>query len=121
MEQHGKCHDKIREFLNSVSDSDRDFSAIRSDASKAIAKLQSENEKNFNAKRKAPMMYKEGDYVVGRNIDTTLGVNKKLIPKFKGPYVVQKVFDLDRYVITDRHQLTRIPYTSTVSADQMKS
>jgi len=32
------------------------------------------------------MMYKEGDYVVVRNIDTTPGVNKKLIPKFKGPY-----------------------------------
>jgi len=30
MQQHEKCPDKIREFLDSVSDSDRDFSAIRS-------------------------------------------------------------------------------------------
>jgi len=122
MEQHGKCPDKIREFLDPISDSDRDFLAIRSDAFKAIAKLQNENEKSFNAKRKAPIIYKEGDYVVVRNIDTTPGINKKLIPKFKGPYVIQKVLDFDRYVITDPdgHQLTRISYTSIVSADQMK-
>jgi len=76
VEQHEKCNDKIREILDSISDSDRDLSAIKSDASKAIAKLQSENEKSFNAKRKAPTIYKEGDYIVVQNIDTTLALTR---------------------------------------------
>lgn len=36
-----------------------------------------------------------------RNFDTTIGASKKLIPQFKGPYIVKKVFSNDRYLITD--------------------
>lgn len=43
-----------------------------------------------------------------RNIDTTPGNNRKLIPKLKGPYLVKKVLDYDKYVIEDieGYQLT---------------
>ena len=78
--------------------------------------------RNFNSKRKVAQVYKEGDYVMIRNIDTTAGANKKLIPKFKGPYVVKKVLDFDRYVVADIEgfQLTQIPYTGTISVDHMR-
>ncbi|KAG5318838.1 RTXE polymerase, partial [Pseudoatta argentina] len=43
--------------------------------------------------------YKVGNYVL--NIETTPSINKKLLPKFKGPYVVKAVLDYDRYIVTD--------------------
>jgi hypothetical protein len=49
-------------------------------------------------------------------------VNKKLIPKFKGPYVESKVIDFDRYVIVDieGNQITQRPYEGIIGPDQMK-
>lgn len=67
-------------------------------------------------------MYSAGDYVMIKNVDTTAGVNKKFIPKFKGPYVVKKVLDCDRYVIEDidGFQVTQLPYNGVVAPDNMK-
>jgi len=44
-----------------------------------------------------------------------------LLSKFKGPYIVKKVFDHDRYVVTDVEgfQLTQRPYIGVVAPDQM--
>lgn len=73
-------------------------------------------------KRKAPSQYQEGDYVMIKNIDTTPGINKKLIPRYKGPYVIKTVLDHDRYIVSDidGFQLSQIPYTGTVSVDHMR-
>ncbi|XP_011687110.1 PREDICTED: uncharacterized protein LOC105449550 [Wasmannia auropunctata] len=82
--------------------------------------LKQQNTERYNLRRKAARPYKVGDYVEIRNIDTTVGINKKLIPKFKGPYVVKKV--LDRYVVTDvdGFQLVQRPYTGVVAPDRMR-
>lgn len=84
--------------------------------------MQSENEKRYNLRRKVAREYKIGDYVEIRNIETTPGINKKLLPKYKGSYVVKKVLDHDRYVITDLEgfQLTSRPYSGIVSPNQMR-
>lgn len=52
----------------------------------------------------------------------TPGIDKKLIPKFRGPNEVKKVLDKDRYVVEDieRFQLTRVPFSEIVGPDQMK-
>jgi len=42
--------------------------------------------------RKIAHEYKVGDYVEIQNIEITPGVNKKLLPKFKRPYIVKKSF-----------------------------
>lgn len=57
-----------------------------------------------------------------RNIDTTVGSNKKLIPKYKGPYIVKKVLDSDRYIVSDIEgfQVTQLSYTGVIAADHMK-
>jgi len=47
-----------------------------------------------------------------KNFDSHVGVSKKLIPKFKGPYRVTKVLRNDRYVLEDVEgfQQSRLPY-----------
>ncbi|GJQ88177.1 hypothetical protein Trydic_g13175 [Trypoxylus dichotomus] len=63
------------------------------------------------------------DHVVIKNFDNTPGVNKKLIPKFKGPYVVKKVLPNDRYAIGDPpdFQNTQIPFDGVVDSNNMKA
>lgn len=57
-----------------------------------------------------------------KNVVTTAGVNKKLLPKYRGPFEVVKVLNNDRYVIRDIEglQLTRIPYKGVCSPVNMK-
>lgn len=69
------------------------------------------------------------------NIDITKGLSQKLVPKFKGPYKVDKVLRNNRYVIKDigkdidkgqvrdkgyNHQLTSRPYEGTWEARNMR-
>lgn len=120
--QNGENNDKLREILQ-ANRVERDLPSIRQQASDAIEMLQKENTQAYNKRRKVPSTYKEGDYVMIRNIDTTPGINKKFIPKYKGPYVIKKALDFDRYIVTDVEgfQLSQIPYTGTVSVDQLRS
>jgi hypothetical protein len=57
-----------------------------------------------------------------KNVDVTVGQNKKLIPKFQGPYVVGKVSDQDRYIVGDikDSQLTQHPYEGIIGPDRVK-
>jgi len=101
----------------------QDLKESREAASCKIIKNQTENEKAYDRSRKKATMYNVGDYVMIVNIDTTAGIDKKLIPKYKGPYVVHKVLNTDRYVVTDipGFQITQIPYQGIISADRMKA
>lgn len=62
------------------------------------------------------------EYVVIRNVDTVIGTNKKLIPRYRGPYVVHKSLGHDRYVVKDVNgcQLTQLPYDGVVEANKMR-
>ena len=95
---------------------------MRNKASENVVKAQTQNKKNYNAKRKDAQEYKEGDYVMIRHIDTSVGVNKKLLSLFKGPYIVKKVWGNDRYVITDLDgfQVSQMPYNGVCASDQIK-
>ena len=57
-----------------------------------------------------------------KNVDTMVGVNKKLIPQYKGPCVIASVLDNDRYIVKDVEgfQVTQIPYNGVVSPARMK-
>jgi len=120
--QNNGSDDNIREALETILETKRDLPAIRQQASIAIEALQKENERTYNKKRKAPNLYKEGEYVMIRNIDNTPGVNEKFIPKCKGPYIIKKILDHDRYIVTDIEgfQLSQTPYTGTISVDQLR-
>jgi len=122
VDQLGEVSDSLRLILDPNSSEDRDLPSIRNSASERIAKCQEQNEDRYNQKRKEAKCYREGDYVMIRNIDTSAGGNKKLIPKYKGPYIVKRVLRFDRYEVgdIDGFQITQKPYAGVVPADQMR-
>lgn len=121
--QIGEVNDEIRRILdNIVSEDVIDFESMRTEAANRIIKSQEANKIHYDAKHKQATIYKENDYVMITNTDVTVGCNKKLIPKFRGPYIIKKVLDQDRYVVSDIEgfQVTRRPYEGIIGPDRMK-
>lgn len=122
--QRGAEIDELTEYLDDghANSSTRDLSTIRSGADFSIQQSQKRNEIQYAKRSVPPRKYSEGDYVVIRNVDTTIGTNKKLIPKNRGPYVVHRVLPNDRYVIrdVDNCQITQIPYNGVLEAARLK-
>ena len=112
----------IELYSSDETDNPREMEELRAKAAERIIKSQESNIIQYNSKRKEPTTYKENDYVMIKNVDVTVGQNKKLIPKFRGPYVVRKVLDQDRYIVGDIEgfQLTQRPYEGIIGPDRMK-
>lgn len=68
---------------------------IRLEAREQIRKIQEENKKSYNKKRKPERLYKEGDLVAIKR--TQFGVGQKLANAYLGPYEVTKTGSLGRY------------------------
>lgn len=122
--QRGKDVDVLSEFMEEKLSSDQspDFDTLRSLASENIEKSQKRN-LDWNIKNRKPhIQFQEGDYVLIRNVDTTIGTNKKFVPKFRGPYQVHKILPNDRYVIRDIEncQITQIPYDGIIEASRIR-
>lgn len=73
----------------------QNLSSIRRSALQFIEKSQAYNEAYLVKRCIAAKQYKAGDFVVMRNVDVTPGVRTKLIPKYRGPYVIHKVIGND--------------------------
>lgn len=124
IEQKGKVVDELRqklEELDNVSEI-RDLKEIRRKGSESQLKAQRDNEKRYNNKKKESTQYKVGDYIMVKNFDSTGGVARKLIPKHKGPYEIEKVLKNDRFLIKDVEgfQLARNPYQGVWSSQNIK-
>ncbi|CAI6370521.1 unnamed protein product [Macrosiphum euphorbiae] len=119
--QHGTVEGEFRRLLVEV-EKDRNLEEIRKEAKDKIVKNQSYNKKYYDEKHKKPTLYKKGDFVVIKNTDVSVGVNKKLIPKFKGPYIIDKVLLNDRFIVKDVEgfQHTQVPYEGVISSDNMR-
>lgn len=120
--QRGPEVDILSEHLASKVAVSQDLESIRELAAEHITHSQGRNERLFATRSKKPHIYNAGDFVVIRNVDTSVGSNKKLIPKFRGPYVVHKVLPHDRYVIRDIEncQLTQLPYDGVIEAARLR-
>ena len=122
VEQLGETNDHLRLILEEIQEHDRDLVIIRDKAEKSIVASQEANEKRFNEKRKESTTYNVGDYVMVRNVDTTPGVNKKLLPQVRGPYEVKKILENDRYLIgdIDGFQVTQRPYSGVFAPEHIR-
>lgn len=121
-EQYGFSDDELREYFQSYENLDVNRIQMRERAVVKNRELQEYNKDIYDKKHKKSRVYKAGDYVMVRNVITTPGVNRKLLPKYKGPYVVKKTLDLDRYLVNDidGFQLNQRPFSSIIGPDSMK-
>ncbi|XP_011859081.1 PREDICTED: uncharacterized protein K02A2.6-like [Vollenhovia emeryi] len=121
IEQRGHANDSLREIIERNVNVERNLDALREKASRKLNEEQRKGTERYNLRRKAARKYTVGEYVEIRNVETAAGINKKLIPKYKGPYVIKKVLDHDRYVVVDIEgfQLTQRPYMGVLAPDQM--
>lgn len=84
VEQRGKMVDELTEYIKAAyTENQRDLNEIRTEGYDAIKKSQSENVKKFNKHHKPAKLFPVGDLVVLKNIDTTPGIHKKLMPKYR--------------------------------------
>lgn len=100
----------VREF-----DEQRD--EMRERAAAQIVRVQEENRRNFNRRRKEAQKYERGDLVAIRR--TQEGPGLKLRFKFLGPYSVAKVLGNERYEV-EKVGRSEGPRRTTTAADSMK-
>ncbi|KAK9711377.1 Integrase core domain [Popillia japonica] len=112
--QRGRIQDNLREYIEAQNETDRNLESIRQKSAENIVKNQEYN--------KPSHIYKIGDYVMVVNTDVTPGVSKKLIPKYRGPYMVTAVLDNDRYVVKDipGFEVTQIPFEGIMAPSRMR-
>lgn len=96
--------------------------ASRESASAATDKIRSYNKQYFDARHKKPTMYHTGQYVLLRDLQPKPGINNKLKPSYKGPYIIASTLPNNRYVVQDipGFNVTSRPYNSILSADKIK-
>ncbi|KAK9752204.1 hypothetical protein QE152_g4412 [Popillia japonica] len=68
-------------------------------------------ENYYDRKHLESPIFNIGDFVMIPNVEIAPGLNKKLLPQFKRPYIIKKCLDHDRYLIKDidGYQMTQIP------------
>lgn len=122
--QRGCEIDVLTEYLDEKSQCDDSpkLDTLRMIAAENIEKAQKKNLSWYEKNKKPHVQFEMGDYVMIRNVDTTIGTNKKFIPKFRGPYLVHKKLPNDRYVIRDIEncQVTQIPYDGIIEASRIR-
>lgn len=76
----------------------------------------------YNERHTKPTIYKPGDYVLIRNSALKQGEDNKLKPKYKGPYVIAKSLNKNRYVVQNipGFNITQKSFNSILSTDRMK-
>lgn len=102
-----------QEMIHYFDDSRR---KLREDARKQIEKVQQENKKRYNLRRKTPSKYHFDELVAKR---TQLGPGLKLRSKYLGPYRIIKVKSHDTYdveKVTDAEG----PFRTTTCAEYLK-
>lgn len=90
---------------------------LREDAKKQIKKVQEENKKSYNLRRRDPYKYHIGDLVAIKR--TQFGPALKLKPKYIGPYKVKKIKGQNSYDV-EKHGFHEGPINTSTCAEYMK-
>lgn len=111
---------KIQELLQeeNIKQYDETREKLRIQAKEQIMKIQDENKRNYDKKRKKSSRYECGDKVAIKK--TQFGTGSKLKPKYLGPYKVVKVKRNDRYDVEKICSSDDGPMRTSSSADYMK-
>lgn len=123
VEQRGEQIDGLTEYLEEkLAREPIEVGELRDQASAAIMKSQQYNSKYFAEHHAPAVEYAVGEYVVIKNVDTSVGTNKKLTPKYRGPYRITKKLDHDRYIVEDleNYQVTQMPYHGVLDSSRIK-
>ena len=110
-----KILDLIQQEAIEIFNSERND--LRNVAKENLLKIQEENRRSYDKKRKLATKYVEGDLVVIKK--TRFDPGSKLKPKFLGPYRVSKVKRNDRYEVI-REGGDEGPRITSTAVDHMK-
>lgn len=91
---------------------------VRKQAIENISKIQEENRRSFNSKRKQETEYNTGDLVAIKRTQYCAGL--KIKAKFLGPYAIQQRLPHGRYVV-EKVGDHEGPYKTTTVAEHMKA
>lgn len=83
VDQRGREVDALTEYLDDLrfTERDHDLTVLRSDANDRITSYQNKSFDNHLRRVRPHSSFEVGDYVMIRNVDTTIGTNKKFVPK----------------------------------------
>lgn len=114
--------DTLTEYLEDKGETSRDLDGLRNTSFEKLKTSQSKSSETHKNQYKPHEKFSCNDFVVVRNVDTTIGTNKKFIAKYKGPYVIKKVLPNDRYVVTDIENcpVTQMPYEGILEASRLR-
>lgn len=115
MKEDPRIKELIEEEWISMFEENRD--ELRAEAKENILRIQEENRRSYNKRRKKSRTFKEDDLVAIQR--TQLGPGLKLASKFLGPYQITKVLRNDRYTVRKIGESEGPAETST-SIDHMK-
>lgn len=109
----------VKELLEEemIKDFENDREDLRKEAKRQIKKVQEENKKCYDAKRRTPSRYRVNDLVAIKR--TQFGGGQKLKPKYLGPYRVIKVKFGDSYDVT-KDGTCQGPLRTSTTAEYMK-
>lgn len=125
-DQRNHSDNKFTKFLDKLAKAELNAETTRLEAHKsateAMEKIRTYNKQYYDKHHKTPTGYNTGDYVMIRDSAVKPGEGKKLKSSYKGPYMVKKVLDHNRYIIQDipGHNRTAKPYESILSPDRIK-
>lgn len=116
----------LKDLIDRLASVERDIESerqmVRDKAIEATEKIRNYNKIYYDSAHKKPTVYKEGDFVLIRDLQAKAGQSKKFKVNYKGPYLITKVLDKNRYVVRDvpGFNLSNKPYNTIHSPDKIK-
>ncbi|XP_011254691.1 uncharacterized protein LOC105250352 [Camponotus floridanus] len=113
----------LNDFAKIEFDVQNNRDATRKLAIESTNKIKEYNKSYYDERHTKPSLYKSRDYVLIRDTTTKPGEDKELKPSCKGPYLVAKVLNNNRYVVRDIpgfNHSSRLPVNAILSSDRMK-
>lgn len=100
-----------------------DLEKLRDDVSQRVRSKQGYQKQRYDEKHVPPKTFGIGQHVLIRKAKgSNDGQSRKLEPRYKGPFVVTKALDRDRYVVDELpgSKRSRKAYTGICPSERMK-